>query len=85
MIKIEVVYALPKKQFIIQTILPKNSTVKTAIIKSKILKIRKEIKLNKNKIGIYGKIVKLNDIIFEGDRIEIYRSLTFLSKLRSKL
>ena len=34
-----------------------------------------EIDLDANKVGIFGKLVKLEQTVEEGDRIEIYRPL----------
>ncbi|SET34359.1 RnfH family protein [Thorsellia anophelis] len=75
-ISVQVVFALPQKQYVYGVNLPKNSTVETAIIASGILKIRPEIDLATTKVGIYSRIVKLTDTLKQGDRIEIYRPLT---------
>lgn len=77
---ISLVYALPKKQRIIYLRLPKNSTIKNAIKKSNILIEFPEIHLKKNKFGIFNKLVPINTILKDKDRIEIYRKLKFNSK-----
>lgn len=74
-ILVEVVYALQHYQHIINIEIEQNSTVLEAIQYSGILKIFNNINFKINKVGIYGKIVNLNDIIHNGDRIEIYRPL----------
>lgn len=74
-IRVEVAYALPEKQFLRQVCLPEGSTVEQAIIASGLLILRTDIDLNKNKVGIYSRSVKLNDEVHEGDRVEIYRPL----------
>ncbi|CAL4321299.1 RnfH family protein [Buchnera aphidicola] len=76
-INVTLVYAFPEIQYLLKIKVFKNSTVKDVVMKSNILKIFHNINLSKNKIGIYGKIVSLNDYIKEGDRIEIYRNLFF--------
>ena len=35
-----------------------------------------EIDLDTNKVGIFGQIAKLDKVVFEGDRVEIYRPIT---------
>lgn len=74
-INIEVVFALPDRQFLLNVKLKKGANVKEAIIKSGILSLRDDINLNKNKVGIYGRFAELSDILSNGDRVEIYRPL----------
>ena len=74
-IRVEVAYALPEKQYLRQVSLPEGSTVEQAIIASGLLTLRTDIDLNKNKVGIYSRSVKLKDEVHEGDRVEIYRPL----------
>jgi putative ubiquitin-RnfH superfamily antitoxin RatB of RatAB toxin-antitoxin module len=54
---------------------PDGSSVEQAIRHSGILQRFPEINLEAQKVGIYGKIVKLDAPIKEGDRIEIYRPI----------
>lgn len=74
-ISVEVVYALPEKQYQLYVKVEQGSTVEQAIEKSGLLELRREIDLTSNKVGIYSRPVKLDDVINEGDRIEIYRPL----------
>ncbi len=74
-IKVEIAYALPDRQQIFTVYIPSGSTIETAIDRSGILEIFPEIDLMKQKVGIFSKLKKLSDIVSEGDRIEIYRSL----------
>ncbi len=74
-IRVDVAYALPEKQYLRQVSLPEGSTVEQAIIASGLLTLRTDIDLNKNKVGIYSRSVKLTDEVHEGDRVEIYRPL----------
>lgn len=75
MIQVEVVYALPEKQMLIELTVPKVTTVQQAIEQSKILTHFPEIDLNRNKVGIFSKLCSLDTRLRAGDRIEIYRSL----------
>jgi putative ubiquitin-RnfH superfamily antitoxin RatB of RatAB toxin-antitoxin module len=74
-IRVEVVYALPERQYLRTVKLEEGSTVEQAIIASGLLELRKDIDLKSNKVGVYSRPVKLADIITDGDRIEIYRPL----------
>lgn len=75
LIQVEVVYALPEKQYILPVSLPEGSTVEEAITRSGILEIRQDINLMQNKVGVYSRGVKLSDEVKQGDRVEIYRPL----------
>jgi uncharacterized protein len=55
---------------------PDGSTVRVAIELSGILKQFPEIDLDRQKVGIFGKLTKLNAPIEEDTRIEIYREIT---------
>lgn len=74
-IVVEVVYALPEKQYLRSVKLEEGSTVEQAISASGLLELRRDIDLASNKIGIYSRPVKLNDPLADGDRVEIYRPL----------
>ncbi|MBK4765414.1 MAG: RnfH family protein [Pantoea sp. Brub] len=76
---VELVYALPNKQYLFSIKLKYICTVKYVIERSEILKIRPDINLKDNKIGIYGRFVKLTDFIQPDDRIEIYRKINISS------
>jgi putative ubiquitin-RnfH superfamily antitoxin RatB of RatAB toxin-antitoxin module len=75
MAKIEVVYAKPNKQWIIELDLELPITILQAIHQSKILEICPEINLNNNKTGIFGEILKGDHRVKNLDRVEIYRPL----------
>ncbi|MBK0033922.1 RnfH family protein [Erwinia sp. S43] len=74
-IAVEVVYALPEKQYLYSVKVPEGSTVEEAIRASGLLDLRNDIDLKENKVGIYSRPVKLHDEVQSGDRIEIYRPL----------
>ncbi|MBO1520632.1 RnfH family protein [Oceanisphaera pacifica] len=75
LIHIEVVYALPTQQTVLSLTVPEAGQVQEAIEQSGILQQFPEIDLNTNMVGIFGKQVKLDQVLREGDRIEIYRPL----------
>lgn len=74
-ITVEVVYALPEKQYVRQVTLAEGSSVEEVIRASGLLELRHDIDLTQNKIGIYSRPVKLQDEVNDGDRVEIYRPL----------
>lgn len=74
-IKIELVYALPHEQILLEVEVPQAVTMAEAIKLSGILGKHPEIDLEKGKFGIFGKLSKLDTVLREKDRIEIYRPL----------
>ncbi len=74
--KIGIAYALPKRQAWFDVELPDGATIQDAINRSGILKQFPEIDLEKNKVGIYSKLSKLDTVLSDGDRVEIYRPIT---------
>jgi putative ubiquitin-RnfH superfamily antitoxin RatB of RatAB toxin-antitoxin module len=74
-IRVEVVYALPERQYLRTVKLEEGCTVEEAIKASSLLEMRADIDLSLNKVGIYSRPVKLTDRVKDGDRIEIYRPL----------
>lgn len=74
-IAVEVAYALPREQVVIVVHIASDAPVQEAIDRSGILKQFPEIDLGKNKVGIFGKLTKLDAVPQPGDRIEIYRML----------
>ena len=75
LINIEVAYALPTKQTIVDIAIKEGTTVEDAIKASNILEQFPDIDLNSTKVGIWSRVVKLRDTLIDGDRIEIYRPL----------
>lgn len=74
-IQVEVVYALPQEQAILSLKVPPGTTAAQAIELSGVLKKHPEIDLARNKIGIFGKLIKPETALREKDRVEIYRPL----------
>ncbi len=74
-IKVEVAYALPHEQVILETMINAGGTVDDAIKHSGILVLYPEIDLAVNKVGVFGKVTKRSTVLREGDRVEIYRPL----------
>jgi len=74
-INVEVIYALPAQQPLLTVQLAEEATVEDAIRASGVLDAHPEIDLAKNKVGIFSKLVKLDEKVRDRDRVEIYRPL----------
>ncbi len=74
-INVEVIYALPSEQLLLKVQVPQGSTVQDAIRQSGLLDRYPDIDLEKNKVGIFGKLSRLDAAVREKDRVEIYRPL----------
>ncbi len=74
LLEIEVVYARPEQQVLIQVSVPDGSSVRDAIVRSNILS--DELDLETLAVGIFARRVTLDYILKAGDRVEIYRPLT---------
>ncbi len=75
-INVEVIYALPHSQALRQIELNANSTIADAIVASGIREEFPEIDLARNRVGIFGRRLRAEAPVIEGDRVEIYRALT---------
>ncbi len=75
LIHVEVAYARPEHQVIIPLEVPLGSSVEDAIRASGILDTYSEIDLAQNKVGLFGKLTKLDTTLRAKDRVEIYRPL----------
>lgn len=71
-----VCYALADRQLWLRLDVPEGSTIAEAIQLSGLLKQYPEIDLESQKVGVFGKIAKLDAAVKEGDRVEIYRKIT---------
>lgn len=72
---VEVIYALRDKVERVPLTLAAGSTVQQAIEFSGLLQKHREIDLASSKVGIYAKLVKLDQALRDRDRVEIYRPL----------
>ena len=75
LITVEVVYATAKKQKLVSLKVAAGSSAQMAIEQSGILQEFPDIDLQTQKIGIFAKAVKLDTLLREKDRVEIYRPL----------
>ncbi|WKJ89549.1 RnfH family protein [Methylomonas montana] len=71
-----VCYAQADRQIWLRLEVPEGSTIAEAIELSGVLKQYPEIDLETQKVGVFGKLAKLDAVVKEGDRVEIYRKIT---------
>lgn len=74
-LSIEIAYALPQRQELVRLQMPAGSTVQQAIDASGLRQKYPEIDLAKNKVGVFGKLTRLDSPLRDLDRVEIYRPL----------
>jgi len=72
---ISVVYALPHEQYLEELDVPEGTTAAQAVEMSGLLTAHPEVDLSVNKLGIYAKLVKPDQVLQDGDRVEVYRPL----------
>jgi len=78
MIRVEVAFARPDKQKIVELEVEQGTTAVDAVRHSGIVELFPEIDPDSSSMGIFGKAVKSPSTheLREGDRVEIYRPLT---------
>lgn len=74
--QIGVAYSEPSQQIWLNIEVPDDATVRHAIDKSGILRMFPHIDLSTQKVGVFGRLVKLDANLKPGDRVEIYRAIT---------
>jgi putative ubiquitin-RnfH superfamily antitoxin RatB of RatAB toxin-antitoxin module len=72
---IEVAYALPDVQTVIEVQVPAGATVAQAIECSGIVSRHPEIDLTRTAVGVFGRPKSLQAALSDGDRVEIYRPM----------
>ncbi len=74
-ILVEVAYALPHKQAIVEVEVADGTTALDAARQSGIAEQFEGIDLDDAKLGIFGKAVSPTQVLRAGDRVEVYRPL----------
>jgi hypothetical protein len=73
---IGVAYADKFKRTWLSLDVPDGCTVREAIEHSGLLSQYPDIDLAQQRVGIFGKLTKLDSAVTDGDRVEIYRPIT---------
>lgn len=71
----EVVYALPERQALVECEVKVPATLRDAVEASGLLDEFPQIDLARDRVGIFGRVQALDTPLHVGDRVEIYRSL----------
>lgn len=74
-IEIEVVYALAERQELVAVVVPAGTSVAQAVDRSGIAGMFPQQDLAACRLGIWGRLVEREQVLKDGDRIEIYRPL----------
>lgn len=74
-LRVEVAYATPQEQVVVALTLPDGSTVREAIAHSGLLDRFPQVDLARDRVGIFGVLAGLDDLLQDGARVEIYRPL----------
>ena len=74
-IRVEVAYAGEGAQYLLPVEVAAGATVSEAIACSWILEQCPEIDLERNRVGIFARLCGLDNVLEDGDRVEIYRPL----------
>jgi putative ubiquitin-RnfH superfamily antitoxin RatB of RatAB toxin-antitoxin module len=74
-LQVQVCYATPERQILLDITVPAGSTLHHAINASGILQQASEIDVSVCRVGIYGKLKSLDTELHNHDRVEIYRPL----------
>ncbi len=72
---VSIVYALPHEQWLEELDVPEGATIEQVIHMSEALIKYPEIDLKTNKVGVFAKLAKLDQVLQAGERVEIYRAL----------
>lgn len=75
-IAVEVVCAMPERQLLYRVSLPAGSTALQAVQQSGILRELPEVAFDPSRLGIFSRRVEADELLKDGDRVEIYRPLT---------
>ncbi len=73
---VTVVYALPDALHVLQVEVAPGATLKEAIEASGLLSLEPELRGGALDVGVWNRVARLDAVVREGDRIEVYRPLT---------
>ena len=74
--QVGIAYSEPAQQLWVNIEVPEGTAVGEAIERSGILRQFPHIDLLTQRVGVFGKVVKLDAALKPGDRVEIYRPIT---------
>lgn len=80
-LNVQVAYATPEKQTVIDLKVKPGTNILKAIELSGVTDKHSEIDLDNLTVGIYAKLQTLDTVLKNGDRVEIYRELLVTKKI----
>ncbi len=75
MLKCEVAYARPDRQFVVTVELGEGATACDALLVSGLIEACVEVDPATAVYGVFGRVVRSDHLLHDGDRLEIYRPL----------
>ena len=75
LLRVQVVYALPQRQIVVDVALGRGATVGEAVVKSELLQRYPQIAGEPLNCAVFGRVVSLTDVLRDGDRVEVLRPL----------
>lgn len=75
MLKCEVAYARPDRQFVVTVELGEGATARDALLASGLIEACVEVDPATAVYGVFGRVVRSDHVLHDGDRLEIYRPL----------
>ena len=75
LIDVEVVYATAQEQAVLALRVPAGTTVRQAIATAPLAARFPELDPERCRVGIFGRLCHADQVLEEGDRVEIYRPL----------
>ncbi|NKN31614.1 RnfH family protein [Marichromatium bheemlicum] len=74
-LQVSVAYVGEQGQLLRTLEVARGTRLEEALHQSGVLERFPEIDLTRNKVGVFGKLAKLDQVLEDGDRIEVYRPL----------
>ncbi len=74
-LRVQVCYALPDSAFVVDVFLPPGATLLQAVQASGLQQQYPEVDLERQKLGVFGKVKPVDALLRDGDRVELYRPL----------
>ncbi len=74
-IQVEVVFAEPGRAWTRDLRLPAGATVAQAVAASRLAEERPDVRVADDCLGVFGRRVKPQQVLRDGDRVEVYRPL----------
>lgn len=81
---VEVAVALPSRQSLIALTLPAGATASEAIAAARVFETHAELDASRCGLGLFGRVVRGDHPLRDGDRVEVLRPLTHDPKSRRR-